>query len=421
MVLSDIGRDSICIIQDSVEDVIEELRRMSDYYRNAFCVIAASRAKASTEGFLDLAADTTTMSDFPGGHNNEIGGKDARSVEIASFGPHGTEDLLVLEDRPTHYYPDDDPLSQRAWTLQEHLLCPRVLRFPYPGGFAMQCEEGEHFHGKIYYEYYEHKRLLRRSPQKLDADSLDPTTSDVHESWLNVLGNYGQMLLSNPEDKLTAIASLAEEYSRRNPELGRYLAGHWETFLTKSLVWSVYRAKPRPPRYRAPSWAWPSVHNAMHDNYFNRKRYRTVQTMFQILACQATPMQESLRFGSVASGYLRVRARLQVITEIECGSYTGADSLKLPNRDRMRAVISWDALDEKPRPYEETYIMRLESEVHEPHVPSSPNRPECVQMVVHCLILRKHQPDRFRRIAYFRQRSEEPDIFLTEETEFYLD
>jgi hypothetical protein len=116
--------DSLCIIQDDVEDWQTESGKMADVYSDAYLVIGANRSFDCNGGFLDPQNRTLsesrkiaiienldrTTSDVYARHNHTgMGGRHGNYCNIS-------EDASV-------------PLAKRAWCLQEQLLSPRVVHF----------------------------------------------------------------------------------------------------------------------------------------------------------------------------------------------------------------------------------------------------------------------------------------------------
>jgi hypothetical protein len=101
--------DSLCIIQDSVDDWRAECGRMTDVYANSWCNIAATAASNGNEGCfqdrdpmaLGLCSVTSEWTDY----------------ENRTFYLHDTN---LWDEGFTHA-----PLNLRAWVLQERLLSPR--------------------------------------------------------------------------------------------------------------------------------------------------------------------------------------------------------------------------------------------------------------------------------------------------------
>lgn len=101
--------DSLCIIQNDLLDWQHEAAKMASVYRNANIVIGAANASADSEGFLHR-----------------------RKTEMASFGEKIHVSLLPPkaqrlsdESEPVK----EEPLSARAWTLQERYLPHRMISY----------------------------------------------------------------------------------------------------------------------------------------------------------------------------------------------------------------------------------------------------------------------------------------------------
>lgn len=116
--------DSLCIIQDDDEDWHAKSREMEDVYWNAYCVIAASRARGNSDGFLHpkLQRKVVPM-------RTETGDTYYICENIDKFKEH------VI----------DGELNQRGWVLQERALAHRTIFFTdrqvyWECGNGVQCE-----------------------------------------------------------------------------------------------------------------------------------------------------------------------------------------------------------------------------------------------------------------------------------------
>ena len=88
--------------------------------------------------------------------------------------------------------------------------------------------------------------------------NLDPH-DDFNGLWVQIVSAYSWRDLTNPEDRLFALANTVERM--QTPTLGKYLVGLWMNRLPAQLLWSS--ASPRicrPDVTRALTWSW-----AWHD------------------------------------------------------------------------------------------------------------------------------------------------------------
>jgi hypothetical protein len=78
--------------------------------------------------------------------------------------------------------------------------------------------------------------------------------------WYMFIEEYSQCHLTEPADKLPALAGIASRIHSITKD--NYLAGHWRRELPRSLFWQYKRwfvSLRRVVPYRAPSWSWASV------------------------------------------------------------------------------------------------------------------------------------------------------------------
>ncbi|KAI0174939.1 heterokaryon incompatibility protein-domain-containing protein [Pestalotiopsis sp. NC0098] len=118
--------DSLCICQDDPEDWARESSRMADVYSNAYLVIAANRSADASGGcFHSRTAQSSCQVELPGYADNVH----VRFVFIS--------DEIDWDQAG---FPDE-PLSKRAWGLQERVLARRVLHFN-SRQLYYECDEG---------------------------------------------------------------------------------------------------------------------------------------------------------------------------------------------------------------------------------------------------------------------------------------
>ncbi|KAK4452711.1 heterokaryon incompatibility protein-domain-containing protein [Podospora aff. communis PSN243] len=178
---------------------------------------------------------------------------------------------------------------------------------------------------------------LRSLPIYTDSPPNTITPACANRAWLRTVDNYCRRRLTNPGDKMPAIAALARGYSARyGAGLGRYIVGAWEAFMAEGLCWSVppSRVSPRPrpangSSQRAPSWSWAAVEGA----YFGDERgtdedehdlnSESIEIKIKSVRLVLDPLpdgEEPSEFEGVGEGVLGIEGKL-----IDC------DWLKVPH------------------------------------------------------------------------------------------
>lgn len=231
--------DSLCIVQDDPNDLSREIANMTNIFWDAFVMISATRSAGVNHGFLvdqSIAQHTRIALPF-------------RSTSTK----HGT---MYLEQGHRVYDPEEDPIDQRAWNLQEHILPHRMLIF---GSRQMwwTCESSIGFDNTWSAKHIDGIPAVQHkiSPERYSIDY-----------WRSIVRDYTQRFLTVPNDKLPAIAGVADLYSQFFNT--RYLAGLWESSLLEELMWCSVRADiSRTVARRAPSWSWASLDGEVHHNW----------------------------------------------------------------------------------------------------------------------------------------------------------
>lgn len=295
--------DSLCIVQDSMEDWGREAARMAEVYKYATVTIVPTSAISCRDGFL---------------HHRSI-----RSARIPYIHPKdGVADghiILHLTDRPLGHWDLDlefSAWSTRGWTLQERLLSRRIIHFctdrlhfeckvwedartegdacpgpttSYMSTFNLEAwgssvteeqddnadsscgsesskSEGSLTHSASSQVSHHGASLLREDSQQQQEPSEDEGGSDISacsdddpylpfHQWYRVMQRYSERNFTYLADKLPAAEGLAREIASKF-DVGRYFAGIWEFDLALGLLWKptqhgIEEFRPRP------RWSWP--------------------------------------------------------------------------------------------------------------------------------------------------------------------
>lgn len=247
---------------------------MHEVYGSSYLNIAATSARNSTEGLhrkrrINLLSPSIVPCNWQGRHLYcKVIREDFWSGELLA-----------------------EPLYKRAWVTQERMLAPRTLNFgskqifwqcltiaaceTMPTGAPSVVRSGGQ-------DELQWRRLLQQSRDdkarklrdKSESNGRVPgevSTNDkieLQDVWRDAVKNYTSCNITNTEDKLPAVAGLAQVMHDCCQE--EYVAGLWGggDNLVVQLAWRVKDGKngeDRPAKrqlkegYRAPTWAWPSV------------------------------------------------------------------------------------------------------------------------------------------------------------------
>ncbi|KAH7183593.1 heterokaryon incompatibility protein-domain-containing protein [Fusarium flagelliforme] len=242
--------DALCIIQDCQNDWEIESANMAAIYRNAHLVIGADMSSNSLGGFLDVQSSGYNGDGWPIAtvNNNIIYARSERNSNNNSHEVH-----------PLH----SEPLSARAWTLQEQILSSRMVHFASK---------------EMVWEY----EVTGRS-------------------------------LTKPQDLLPCLSGIAQHF--QDSGAGAYLAGLWRDDLPMGLLWSSGRLdqSSRAIPYRGPSWSWTSIDQIKYP-YTASPVFLIFENTFKkiyVTVIEATCIPAGKDpLGAVSGGYLRMAGPL---------------------------------------------------------------------------------------------------------------
>ena len=255
--------DSLCIIQDSVEDCQRECAKMSQVYRYSLLTLSALHSANSNAGIF------TQRTLKP-------------SVEVAPEKSPGWGPIYVTLGLDSwNEMLGRSILNTRGWTLQERVLSPRLLHFSddellWECLTCVQREGSRKLTAKSRYstceESYTGPSLDVNMPpadwskQKLVLSFLNEWSGGESKvpflTWNKAVSYFSGRNLTYGKDKLPAISGLAAEVCLQTG--ATYLAGLFKEDLPNGLCWQLYPGNDasfvqRPSDYRAPSWSWASL------------------------------------------------------------------------------------------------------------------------------------------------------------------
>jgi hypothetical protein len=304
--------DSLCIVQDSLDDWEKEAAQMASIYSNAYLTIAAS-------GSSDGAGGCHVMQNV-----RSYGPVDIDCKVEKPSSPSSTEDsaqLFRLWSRDT--YPigqilSSDPLSKRGWTLQERELSPRVVHYSrdtirwecrqlratieYPWGDGGSFDLGRLFDG-------------RNNSKEID----DVTKQRL--SWFELVDRYTKRSLTKQPDILPAFSGMARHIAESSSD--EYAAGLWKSYFAHCLLWasnwhvgSGFKHHSRSPTYLAPSWSWASIKGPIHYlSWINGYWYTfnaNPEPQYIPKVIDISLQASSDAYGSLVSGWVKIEGKVAV-------------------------------------------------------------------------------------------------------------
>jgi hypothetical protein len=279
-----------CIIQDDIDDWQKEVASMADVYGNACITLAATSAGNATEGCFSERLPRY------------------QAHEVLVKGPDGKEYQVFVRLTLPHLYGGSGtfPLLQRAWVFQERPLSPRVLHF---GKTELIWECAEIPTCECAFTHIENGG--RTGHLKLDHHRFtvdDSNKDDLCDDWHWMVTNYSRLNLTHERDRLPAFAGLAKQMQEKMQ--GGYLAGLWENFLYRDLLWITdgYDSRQkRPAICCAPTWSWASVKGCV---YYEGSNIETVPHRdFSLKKVDCVPAGPDI-YGGLKSCHLTVSGRV---------------------------------------------------------------------------------------------------------------
>ena len=295
--------DALCIVQDNRKDWETQSSHMSDIYEGAYVTLAATTCPNSDQRFLI---------ERPGEVKIRYTNTTGKKFVIAA---RKTTDHSAVAD---HHGPTSGlsmgsqllisgPLMQRAWVLQEQVLCSRILHYTSTE-LIFECR------ATLRCECMGVAKHLRTIPGLVSKLPSLKKKSKIYELWHYLVSEYTLRHLSRPSDKLPAISGIAHKFYTVTKS--HYLAGLWTDNLAQDLLWhssatlqSPYDAhRLDPDVYRAPSFSWASVETQIQFEAHDDDEMEDDATIL-IDVVEAKAVVAGLNpLGEVGDGWLALRA-----------------------------------------------------------------------------------------------------------------
>lgn len=294
--------DSLCILQDSLEDWNEEAGRMAEIFANAYVTIAAAATKDCFGGILVQRewAPRSKPCKLP------VPSKEGLGSVFIDFCIDKNDNSSSIDSKGDINY-----LKDRAWCFQECRLSHRLLTFDRLQMSYTCLRHGLHEdRHPVPYFIKEYKNDFL--PHLKGTLSNDTTRlHDTLKIWYRILSDYTTCNLTFSSDKLVALSGIANVVG--NFIQDKYYAGLWHKNLPQALLWSPYDEEDLPypgykatkaPRYRAPSWSWASIDSRISS--FICRETMSHPAVSTVLEISTEPCGPDI-YGQVTNGHLVIR------------------------------------------------------------------------------------------------------------------
>ncbi|XXG96078.1 hypothetical protein Hte_002355 [Hypoxylon texense] len=231
--------DSLCILQDSVEDFHCEAATMVDVYMGA--LFTMSICWPSESGGLPIR-DPSTM--IP------------KLLLPATNGSGREEVALVYNEDEWRDCVSKAPINRRGWVFQERVLSSRIL-YLAKEQFYWECDDMRAC------EVYPDGMPPSNSDSRVNVADEALSNDTLNDIWDKIVEDYTLGSLTFQKDKLVALSGVARQVASMSGD--KYVAGLWKSRLILDLLWYVddtrypdLESGKRQSDCNAPSWSWAS-------------------------------------------------------------------------------------------------------------------------------------------------------------------
>jgi hypothetical protein len=348
--------DSLCIIQDDINDWRHEGSKMADIYSGAYITLAATASRDASGGCFRRSAERSV---FRLSYPDENGSK---------------SDLFIRSSiGNANFFRSRAPLSGRGWTLQERMLSPRNIHFTR-NELVWECKTKSTCECDLHEHSFDRYHSCGPSLISHKLRSTDNKYEDWSDAWRTIVQQYSDQRLTYEKDifpALQGISNVFYKYTRSH-----YLAGLWEDGLVVHLLWRSSMTNSRPQKWRAPSWSWASVvgpitwdSESRHESYNFSPQATCINKEIQVAGADD--------FGELLSGSITLRARC-FTQDLQQSIFSTGGIPVYRRRFRPKHPV-WRGLD----PYIDVFLDCDVEEFEERGPHSTPLRPEmCIKTVV---------------------------------------
>lgn len=275
--------DSLCIVQDDKKDWEIESTKMADIYSGSQLNLAATHASGGADGCFGKrwSMDIQNQIEINVGEDVDIPirpdeGEEEHYNILVRTALHIAHEHFTRSMDYASTLEDVSPLLSRGWVFQERLLSTRALHFhaeeliwECASGISCECSRLEKFQGGDPNGLLQLCETNQVKMMFLSMLSPTVTASQLLDTWLEIITEYGALKLTKQSDRLPAISGLASRVSEHLA--GEYLGGLWSQDIPRALCWAKgsttgnEHPSSRVADSSVPSWSWASISNHSGD------------------------------------------------------------------------------------------------------------------------------------------------------------
>ncbi|KAH7325612.1 heterokaryon incompatibility protein-domain-containing protein [Stachybotrys elegans] len=232
--------DSLCIIQDDLEDWQQEAAKMAAIYEGSFLTLAAVDSLDSSAGLFLDTVDGPARFDF-------ASAEDSATVSTAFLRP-----LLSAQSNSDSLHLYNAPLYQRGWVFQEMMLSQRSLHFRKQQMY-WRCRRGLQSEDGTLDESKQDSGFLNLFSKVVYGQDDLTGPVEANGTWWKWVEHYTSRTLTKAEDRIAAITGMIHHFQTRTAAAP--VLGLWESTFISDLHWGANGGGPSLP-LTGPSWSW---------------------------------------------------------------------------------------------------------------------------------------------------------------------
>jgi hypothetical protein len=218
--------DALCIIQENDEDFAQEISQMGSIYAGCLVTLAAADSTDCESGCfrgrdLRLKMEPCTFSD----------GEEEVIFSVVKSGYPCTHDIPWWTTK----------LERRVWVYQERMMAPRTVHF-IKNEIIWECRERTLCYNcaEIKWPRYpsDYAKGVKKAFIRLHRDEVRFSMPAIfRHTWSKIIKGYSETILSNVDDRLSALAGIAQLVCQNSTHQASY--GLWHHIILDELLWSA--------------------------------------------------------------------------------------------------------------------------------------------------------------------------------------